>query len=202
MNSPGRRIGFLLTSVPAVEAISVQLGEISALQQALDRALPAGLGRLCRVARITDGVIVLEAQTSAAAAKLKALSPRLLAAFRRVLPTLAAVQVRVAVSRRNKPARTAVRRIGPTAIGSLAALAGRLPSGPLEAALRCLLRHQRGSERQDEALEREERQHDQHHDDGVLEGLPPESQPAPLAGDNVHQHRPADRQQDQEADDA
>ena len=202
MNGPGRRIGFLLTSVPAVEAISVQLNRIDALHQSLARALPGELGRLCRVAQVSEGVVVLEAQSSAVSAKLKALAPRLLSAFRSAIPELRGLQIKVRVTRRSMLSRRPPRRIGPTGIRSLAALARGLPSGPLESAVRRMLQQHGESHCQDESLEREERQHDQDHDHGVLECLPTETQPAPVARDHVHQHRPADREQDQKSDDA
>jgi len=201
MSGPSRRIDFLLSSVTGSKAISVQLSRIAALQQGLTRALPANLSGLCRVAYETAGVVVIEARSGVVAAKLKALAPRLLSAMQQPFPALTGVQVRVSLMQRSMPSKRGLRRIGPTGMKSFTALAGTLPDGPLEAAVRRLIQRQRGSDGQNQALEREERQHDGDHDQSVLEDLPAEANPAPVAGDHVHQHRTADRDQDQEPDD-
>lgn len=202
MSGPSRRIGFLFSSVPGFKAINVQLGRIAAMQQALTAILPANLSGLCRVAYETDRVIVLEAKSSVIAAKLKALTPRLLTALQQRFPELKGVQVRVSMTHRSIAAREGVRRISPTGLKSFAALAGTLPEGPLEAAVRRLLQRQRRSDGQNQALEREKRKDDGDHDQGVLQDLPAEAQPAPVARDHVHQQRAPDRDQNQKPDDA
>lgn len=202
MSGPSRRIGFLLSCVPGFKAINMQLERIAAMQQALTQALPGALSGLCRVSHESAGVVVVEADNSAVAAKLKALAPRTLAALRRCFPELNGLQVRVCLAHRSRPDPRTVRRIGPTGIASLAALAGTLPAGSLEAALERLVERQRRSDRQDEPLQREERQHDGHDDQRILEHLPGEAQPAPIPGDHEQENRAADCQQHQKADDA
>ena len=200
MSGPSRRIGFLLSSVPGFKAISVQLGRIAAMQQTLTATLPANLSGLCRVAYEADGIVVLEARSSVIAAKLKALSPRLLRGLQQRFPDLKGVQVRMSMLRHSTPAKEGFRRIGPTGMKSFAALAGTLPEGPLEAAVRRLIQHERRSDGENEALQREKRKDDRDHDQGVLQDLPAEAQPAPIARDHVHQHRAPDRDQNQKPD--
>jgi hypothetical protein len=177
----------------------VQLERVAAMQRTLSQALPDALAAACRVAYETGGCIVIEAQNGAAAAKVKALSGRLLAALRQHDQALTAIRVEVVVVRRIRAGREPVRRIGPTGMRSLSALAGSLPEGPVQAALRRLLR---ASNREDQALEDQKRQHHRSHDQGVLEDLPSHAQPAPVLRDQVQGDRSADRQHDQEADDA
>jgi hypothetical protein len=169
------------------------------MQRTLSQALPSALAAACRVAYETGGYIVIEAKNGAAAAKVKALSGRLLAALRQRDPALTGLRVRVAIVRRTRGGLEPVRRIGPTGIRSLTALAGSLPDGPVQAALRRMLRT---SNREDQALQNEERQHHRGHDQGVLEDLPGDAQPAPVLRDQIEGDRSADRQDDQEADDA
>jgi hypothetical protein len=177
----------------------MQLERVAAMQRTLSRALPGGLAAACRVAYETGGCIVIEARNGAVAAKVKALSGRLLAALRSRDPALTGIRVEVVVVQRIRAGRERVRRIGPTGLRSLTTLAGSLPEGPVQAALRHLLR---ASNREDQALEDEKCQHHRGHDQGVLEDLPGHAQPAPVLRDQVQGDRRADREHDQEADDA
>jgi hypothetical protein len=199
IHAPGRRIGFLLSSVPALKASSVQLERVSAMQHALATALPKSLSGACRVAYETEGDVVIEVKNGAVAAKVKALSGRLLAAFRARYPTVKGIRIAVDVPHRTKPDPEQVRRIGPTGIRSLARLAGSLPEGSLRTALRRLLATSHG---EDQALEHQKRQHHGGHDQSVLEDPPSDAQPAPVLRDQIQRDRSADRQHDQEADEA
>lgn len=199
IRAPGRRIGLLLSSVPALKASSVQLERIAAMQHTLAAALPKPLAETCRVAYEADGDLVIEAKNGAVAAKVQMLSRRLLARLRQRYPALRGIRVEVGILRRSKAAPGIIRRIGPTGTRSLAELEGSLPDGPLRMALRRLLAT---SDRQNQALEDEKREHHPGHDQRVLEDLPGRAQPAPVLGDQIQRHGAADHQHDQEADDA
>ncbi|HEU5282750.1 MAG TPA: DUF721 domain-containing protein [Burkholderiales bacterium] len=199
IRAPGRRIGLLLSSVPALKASSVQLERIAAMQHTLTAALPKPLAGTCRVAYEADGTLVIEAKNGAVAAKVQALSRRLLATLRQHYPALSGIRVEVGVLRRSKVARGAIRRIGPTGMRSLVELEGSLPDGPLRMALRRLLAT---SDRQNQALEDEKREHHAGHDQGVREDPPGHTQPAPVLRDEIQRYGAADHQHDQEADEA
>lgn len=169
------------------------------MQRTLSQALPSALAAACRVAYETGGCIVIEAKNGAVAAKVKALSGRLLAALRQRDPALTGIRVGVAVVRRARAEREQIRRIGPTGMRSLSALAASLPDGPVQAAVRGLLKT---SNSENQALEDEKRQHHRSHDQGVLEDPPGHAQPAAVLRDQIQGDRTADRQYDQEADDA
>jgi hypothetical protein len=177
----------------------VQLDRFAALQRVLIDALPTALRSGCRVAYASEAYIVIEAQNGAVAAKVKALSGRLLAALRQRDPALHGIRVEVAVVRRGRIDPRPIRRIGPTGVRSLSALARALPGGALQSALRRLLA---ASHRQNQPFEDEKGQHHGHHDQRVLEDLPCEAQPAPILGDQIDGDRSADHQHHEKTDDA
>jgi hypothetical protein len=158
MRTSSRSVGALLSSVPTLKAISVQLELAAALQQAVAKALPRALSEHVRVVLLEGQILVLEADSGALAAKLRHLGPRLLATLRVQFPGLAGIRFEVRMLQRTQPRRGAVRRIEPTGKQALARLAGSLPGGDLKAALERLLCGQARSDGEDQPLEGEERE--------------------------------------------
>lgn len=155
-----RTIGFLLNYLRDLEAISVHVERIAALQQAYSRLVPEELSQASRVGYQTGERLVLTADSGTAAAKLRMLAPRIAAGLKRTHPWIGNVRVEVVIPQRTTRAPAPLRRIGATGIGSLQQLAEGLPRGPVQAAVRRLLRNQQTSNRGDDLLEREKAEHD------------------------------------------
>ena len=67
----------ILAAEPTLQPVLTKAHELRELAGLLDRYLPPGLARQARVVNFRDGEIVLVAASSAAAAKLRLLSPSL-----------------------------------------------------------------------------------------------------------------------------
>ena len=160
MRSTSRSVGSLLSSMPTLKAISVQLDRIAAMQHVLDRALQGAHAKHVRVAYEDGKTLVLAADSAAAAARTRHLAPRLAAALRQHFPTVAGIRCEVGIVQRTSGARASARRITPTGKHALAALAGSLPEGELKHALERLLRGADASDREDQPLQREEGERD------------------------------------------
>jgi hypothetical protein len=107
-----------------------------------------------------SGTVVVVADTSAVAAKLRQLAPRIVAEIVKFAPEVTSIQVEVQVTRgsdvppRPRPA------IGPRGLTSLSKLRDALPVSPLREALDRLLQRGARSDRQDQPLQREESNND------------------------------------------
>jgi hypothetical protein len=158
----GQTIGFLLNYLKDFKAISVHVERIAALQQAYSRLVPEELIRTSRVGYQSGGIVVLTADNGAAAAKLRLFAPRVSAGLKRGHPGVSGVRVEVSIPRRLGPAARQPRRIGRTGTESLRQLAASLPPGPLQVAVRRLLKREERSNRNDDLLDREKGEHDPH----------------------------------------
>lgn len=158
MNSPV--IGSLLRSLRELQATLVRVKQLTALQQIYAVAVPRDLARRSRVAFERSGTVVVVADTSAVAAKLRQLAPRIVAEIVKFAPEVTSIQVEVQVTRgsdvppRPRPA------IGPRGLTSLSKLRDALPVSPLREALDRLLQRGARSDRQDQPLQREESNND------------------------------------------
>ncbi len=164
MPTTSRSVGSLLSSVPGLKAISVQLGRLAAMQHLCEQALPYTLRRRVMVVHEDGKSVLLKADGGATAAKVRHLTPRLLAAIRARFPTIERVRCEAGIVQRAQVPEGPVRRIQPTGRSALAGLAGSLPAGELRSALERLLERQRRSDRQDQSLEREEGETDRSHE--------------------------------------
>ena len=196
-----RTIGFLLNSLTDLEAISMRVKRIAALQQAYLNAAPKEFARWSRVGYETQGTLVLLADNGAVAARLRQSTPRVLAAIRQRWPEVTGIRIEVQVVRDRNVKHLQTGRIGATGLQQLGQLAGALPEGPLQAAVRRLIARQAGaSNGENQAFQGKESQHDQDYDQGVLEDLPAETKPAPILAQEEQDERPGDDDQDQKAD--
>jgi len=183
VNSPV--IGSLLRSLSELQATLVRVKQLAALQQIYDRAVPRDLAKRSRVAFERSGTVVVMADTSAVAAKLKQLMPRIVAEIVKFVPEVTSVQVEVQVTRSSDARPRPRPRIGPSGLTSLRELHEALPDSPLRVALDRLLQNGVRLDGQDRPLEHEEGDRGQHQDEGELQGLPGETQSAPRLGREV-----------------
>lgn len=156
MRTTSRSVGSLLSSMPTLKAISVQLDQVAAMQRICSNVLPATLSSHVRAAYLDGKVLVFEASSGAVAAKVRYFSARLTTTLRRTYPALEGIRVEVVIPQRTTMPAGNKRRIRPTGKRALEALAGSLPDGELKTAVERLLTGQAGSDRQDEAFQDQE----------------------------------------------
>jgi hypothetical protein len=110
------------------------------LQRCFESATP--LARQSRVANLKLGRILIYAATSAVAAKLRQIEPRLVRVFQAEAAEVTGIEFRVQPGRHNRPPETPPKAgiIGDQQKQGLTSLADRLPAGsPLKGALRRLV---------------------------------------------------------------
>lgn len=200
MAGHSRSIGFFLDSLKDLVAINMQVRRIGAVQHALAPALPPDLARQVEVVSEDQGILTLAAPNSAAAAKLRHLTPRVADTLARQKFHIRKIRVVVQLARRVNPRPAPIRRIPATGLHEIAALSKGVTDPGLRGALERLVAGQAGSGHQDQPLERQQRQHDQEEDHRVLQDLPPEPQPAPVSGPDEGRERHPDRDHDQEGE--
>jgi hypothetical protein len=194
-----RTIGFLLNSLSDFEAINMRVRRIAALQQAYLEAAPKDVARWSRVGSETQGTLVLFADNSAVAARLRQSTPRLLAIIRKRCPEVTSIRIEAQVVRNSKVKNRQKGRIGTTGLGNLQGLAGSLSDGPLRAAISNLIARQTSaSNGENQALQHQEGHHDEGHKERVLEHLPTETQPTSIMREQSHSDTGADDNQGQE----
>jgi len=159
VNSPV--IGSLVCSLRELQASLVRVKHLIALQQIYAEAVPRDLAKKSRVAYERSGAVVIVADTSALAAKLKQLAPRIVDKIVKSGLEVTSIQVEVQVTRENDAGVRRLPRIGPQGRSSWLELRDALPLSPLRSAVARLL--QRGSESSDEhePFDGEKREHDQ-----------------------------------------
>jgi hypothetical protein len=190
VNSPV--IGSLLSSLRELQATLVRVKQLAALQQIYVRAVPRDLAGRSRVAFERSGTVVVVTDTSAVAAKLKQLTPRIIAEIVKSAPEVTSIHVEVQVARSSDARPRSRPVIGPRGLTSLSELRDALPASPLRQALRQLLERKAQSNGQDQPLQHEEGKDDQQQDQRVFQGLPPEAQPASILGSEVSDQRSPD----------
>jgi hypothetical protein len=94
------------------------------------------------------------------AARIRHLGPRLTSALRRRFPDVSGIRCEVIIVHGTPSRSGSARRITPTAKQALGTLAGSLPGGTLKTALEHLLQSAERSHREDQPLQREEREPD------------------------------------------
>lgn len=194
-----RTIGFLLNSLSDFEAISVRVRRIAALQQAYLEAAPEDVARWSRVGSETQGTMVLFADNSAVAARLRQSTPRLLAIIRQRYPEVTSIRIEAQVVRNSKVKNWQKRRIGTTGLDNLQGLADSLSDGPLRAAISNLVAGQTSaSNSENQALQHQEGHHDEGHKERVFEHLPTETQPTSIMREQRHSDTGTDDNQGQE----
>lgn len=139
-----KKVVELLDTSDLVGKLTSQAEQLLALRQALSEALPANLGRSCEIANLKQGKLVIFAENSSIAAKVRLFEPQLTEIFARGGWNVTGMTIRV------QPAQptpvTSYRKqatLSETAEYALTDLAAKLPEGRLARAVRSLSRRRR-----------------------------------------------------------
>ncbi len=108
--------------------------------------------------------MVVVAETSAIAHKLRQLAPRIVGEIVKFAPEVTSIQVEVQVTPSSDLRLNVRPAIGPRGLTSLCQLRDALPHSPLREALDRMVRRGARSDRQDQPLEREKGENDQYQD--------------------------------------
>jgi Dna[CI] antecedent, DciA len=154
-------IGPLLRSLRNLEAIVVRAEQLAALEQAYVAAIPREFAARSRVAYERAGAIVVLADTSAVAAKLRQLAPRIVARIVKSAPEITSMRVEVQIAQHNNSPPRVRPTIGADGLASLRELRDALPDSPLRVAIGRLVSRREGLDRQDKPFQSEEGKDDQ-----------------------------------------
>ena len=153
-------IGSLLRSLRDLKAIVVRVDHLASLQRVYAAAVPRELANRSRVAYERAGTVVVMADTSAVAAKLRQLAPRIAIEIAKFAAEVTSIRVDVQVAE-HRHQRTDLRpEIGSKALSSLRELRDSLRDSPLQQAIGRLVNHREILDSQDQSLQREEGEHD------------------------------------------
>jgi hypothetical protein len=141
---PILKIGELLGRSDELKAVTARTRKLGQLQKLYDECAPEGLGASTRVKSCRDGILFVAANNASAAAKLRHLAPRILAAIQAREPDIRELRVSVQVSGR-AAGRAAPRKppVPADALRQLEALSKQVADENLGSALARLVRHQR-----------------------------------------------------------
>jgi hypothetical protein len=130
----------LLSGSGGIPALMPQARRLLELRQLLASLLPEPLARTCTVANYKHGKLVVFAENSAVAAKLKLLSPTIRDRLsnRGVQVTEMDISVQAPDTAQEKPEKKA--RLSGSAVSTLAELASQLPDSPLKQSIALLIR--------------------------------------------------------------
>ena len=142
---PARRIDFYLNASDGLRSLTQEARRIAELDQILVHSAPADLTHACRVKQLRDGTLILLAENAAVAAKLKQLTARLLAAYRKQRSEVTSIRIEVQVNKAPETvaAKRQPRALSVDSIESLTKLAESLEESPLKQALTKLAGRQR-----------------------------------------------------------
>lgn len=142
---PARRIDFYLNASDGLRSLTQEARRIAELDQILVHSAPADLTHACRVKQLRDGTLFLLAENAAVAAKLKQLTARLLAAYRKQRSEVTSIHIEVQVNRvleRAAP-KPQPKTLSIDSIDKITKLAEGLEESPLKQALTRLAERQR-----------------------------------------------------------
>jgi len=154
MNSPS--IGSVLRSLRELEATLVRINRCAALQRIYVESVPEDLAKRTKVVFQQAGALVIVAETSAMAHKLRQLAPRIVEEIVKFAPEVTSIQVEVQVTLRGDPHPRVRPAIGPRGITSLRELCNTLPESPLREALVAMVRRGVWLDSQYQSLEEDE----------------------------------------------
>jgi hypothetical protein len=143
-----QKIGQLLAA-GQLKTLSREAQRLAELQQVLFDAAPHALTEATRVKLLRAGTLVLLADNTAIAAKLRQLIPRLLVCVRKREPEVNGIRVEVQPGPLQERSREKPRgrRLSTDAIRNFENLAKRLPSSPLQASVVRLVQHHKSGKR-------------------------------------------------------
>ena len=139
---PLHTIGALLGASTELKALSARVRRLGELQKLYLGSAPRELASASRVKSLKAGTLVICADNAAIAAKLKHVTPSLLAAVQRSEAEVTKIRIEVQVSGRATAARRKSKKgaLTPAAVDEFEALAARVAEGPLKTALGRLVR--------------------------------------------------------------
>jgi hypothetical protein len=142
---PVQKIGDVIARSGDLKALAHHARRLSDLQQLLLEATPPALAAATRVTDLKAGTLVVLADSSAVAAKLRQLAPRLLKHLQKQHVEVTGIRVDVQVKTHKIKAEHEVTKhlLPPEAITDLEGLAEALPPSPLKSALARLLARRR-----------------------------------------------------------
>jgi Dna[CI] antecedent, DciA len=158
-------IGSLIARLEDLKAIHMRASRLAALQQVYRAAISEELARRSRVIDERPGTLIIAADTSGVAAKLRQLLPRIVGEIVKSVPEVTAIRVEVQVGEaRASPRRFPRLSISQPALQSIAQLRDQLPESSLRNALSRLIDHSTRSNGQNDPLQHDEREHDERQD--------------------------------------
>lgn len=159
MNSPV--IGAVLRSLRELEATLVRVNRLAALQRIYSEAVSRDLAERSGVVLERTGAVVVFAETSAIAHKLKQLAPRIVEKIVKFAPEVTSIQVEVQVTLRGDLHPRGRPVIGPQGLNSLRELRDALPESPLREALACMVRRGARSDGENQPFQHKKSENDQ-----------------------------------------
>jgi Dna[CI] antecedent DciA-like protein len=155
-------IGSLIARLEDLKAIHMRATRLAALQRIYRAAISEELARRSTVVDERSGTLVIAADTSGVAAKLRQLLPRIVGEIVKSVPEVTAIRLEVQVGE-PPPLRPRFepRSIGEPAIQSFAQLRDQLPDSSLRQALSRLIEHCKPSDSENDPLQHHERKYDE-----------------------------------------
>ena len=142
-----QRLNFYFGNTPELRQMSVKAGQLQALQQQYELLVPPSLGRYSRVMQIEQRVLILAANNSAIAAKLRQLAPELARQLRDKGCEITGIQVKVQVVLPDFKHVSSPVTLSQEGRRRLAELSEELSDSPLKQALLRMLRNSASSSR-------------------------------------------------------
>ena len=144
---PAHKIGTLLTESSELRALSRRAQHLAELQHALSDGIPRPLARACRVKGFRSGTLVVAAENSAVAAKLRQLAPRLLERLRKLDEQVTGIriEVQVAAQQNGLGKRSQKHALDARVIADFERLEATLKDSPLRRAVGALVQRHKNS---------------------------------------------------------
>jgi hypothetical protein len=148
---PVQKIGDVIANSGNLQTLTRKARRLKDLQLQLFEASPPLLAAASRVVDLRSGTLVVVADNSAVAAKLRQLAPRLLSRIREQADEVTGIRIEVQV----KPHKIKAEEeftphpLPPDAIQEFERLSGSLPPSPLKSALARLVANRRGRKRRE-----------------------------------------------------
>ena len=141
---PLRKLGSLIANADALGSIRAQTRRLQGYDKLFGEIAPAGVRVSSRVKAFRDGTLIIMADKAPAAAKLRQMAPRLLAALQSEAPEIRSIKFEMQVigSAGHEPRRRNAPDLSPDAVRRFEGLADTV-EGPLKGALEALVRRRR-----------------------------------------------------------
>ena len=129
------RVGSLLSSLPELQALNLEVRQLAALQNTLSEVLPDDLATTTTVSLAKTGELILSVDNGAVAAKLRQMAPRILVFLRQRRYQITGIRLQVQVRVRDNPLPRKQISLSSDARIAIDRLSERLGPSPLKVAL-------------------------------------------------------------------